>query len=159
MAAYALGVLQAEKASAPVESEHSKSTPAPVGPNVNCGAGSVVGSVGPVLRNTLGPTVSMVIASGSDFALSLPPEGICVNVTLWWPSARLVEPSVQLPFAAAVPVLTSASSTYRRICALPAPWPTNVGVVTLVTRSRLEVPESLPAASCGFASAETTVLM
>ena len=90
----------------------------------------------------VGATASMVMAKPADALLTLPAASVTLAVIVWLPLLKVEDVMLQLPPVAVVVPSTVPSVSYK-VTVLPASAvPVRVGVVSLVTLSVLEVPES-----------------
>ena len=104
-----------------------------------------------------GLPVSIEIARPADAAETLPAASVAVIVIVCAPSLSVEAVMLQLPLPSAVALPTVPATELPSVTVLPASAvPVNVGVLSLVTLSVLELPESDPLARSGAAGVAGT---
>ena len=110
------------------------------------------------LSGVAGALLSTVIVNASERTLTLPAASVALAETLCSPSARIVAVKLQSPEAAAVTVPRESSPENSSTVAPASAVPVKVSVLSLVSWSLLEIPESESAASAKFSGASGEVV-
>lgn len=105
-----------------------------------------------------GANVSIVMARAGEAGLIFPAVFVAVAVILWLPSVRTLLVMLQLPikFAVVVPMILPVTDDIRFTVLFACAVPVNVGVLSFVMLSVLEMPVSVPAVMLGVEGAGGT---